>query len=438
MPRDLLIVGVNHRTTPVALREQLAFGTADLTGALGGLKTVPGVEEGAILSTCNRVEVVAGVTTAPAIVAAAIETFLARDRAIDRGLFGPHLYVHQGRDAVRHLFRVAASLDSMVVGEPQILGQMKEQYIAAAGAGTSGPVLHKAFHRAFTVAKRVRTETGIASKAVSVASVAADLTRTIFETLEDKTVMLVGAGKMSELVARHLKARGAGDILVTTRTFDNAVALARDFGGTPIPFERLAESLKLADIVIGSAGAADHLVGPAVVQDVLRARKQRPMFFVDLAVPRNFDPAINDLDNVYVYDMDDLARTSADNADEREREAVRAEAIVEDEVERFSRWLGGLEVVPTIVALRDKIEAIRRAELEKALASLQDQAPRHRALLDALTSSIVNKILHAPLASLKREGAPDEPDLAASVRRLFDLDIALSRKPGDADPEDEA
>lgn len=437
MARELLIVGVNHRTTPVALREQLAFGAAELAGALGGLKTVPGVEEAAILSTCNRVEVVAGITTAPASAAAAIEEFLARDRAIDGAVFAPHLYVHEGREAVRHLFRVAASLDSMVVGEPQILGQMKEQYVAAAGAGTSGPVLHKAFHRAFTVAKRVRTETGIANKAVSVASVAADLTRTIFETLEDKTVMLIGAGKMSELVARHLKARGAGDILVTTRTFDNAVALARDFAGTPIPFERLTESLKLADIVIGSAGAADHLVGPAVVQDVLRARKQRPMFFVDLAVPRNFDPAINDLDNVYVYDMDDLARTSADNADEREREAVRAEAIVEDEVERFSRWLGGLEVVPTIVALRDKIEAIRRAELEKALASLQDQAPRHRALLDALTSSIVNKILHAPLASLKREGTPEEPDLAASVRRLFDLEIQMPPKSDGGDSEDE-
>jgi glutamyl-tRNA reductase len=211
--------------------------------------------------------------------------------------------------------------------------------------------------------------------------------------------------------------------MVTTRTFDHAVALAREFGGLPIPFERLAEYLKHADIVIGSAGAADHLVGPGLVQEVLRARKQRPMFFVDLAVPRNFDPAINDLDNVYVYDMDDLARTSADNTGEREREALRAEAIVEGEADRFVQWLGGLDVVPTIVALRDKIETIRRAELEKALASLQDQAPRHRALLDALTSSIVNKILHAPLASLKREGG-DDADLAASVRRLFDLELA--------------
>jgi len=421
--RDLCIVGVNHRTAPVALRERLAFPADGLATALGELKAVPGVKEAAIVSTCNRVEVVTGTSVPTAMVAGEVESYLERVREVERSAFAPHLYVHHGRDAIRHLFRVAASLDSMVVGEPQILGQMKEQYVAAAAAGTSGPVLHKAFHRAFTVAKRVRTETAIASKSVSVASVAADLTRTIFETFEDKTVMLIGAGKMSQLVARHLRARGSGDIMVTTRTFDNAVALAREFGGLPIPFERLGEYLKHADIVVGSAGAVDHLVGPQIVQEVLRARKQRPMFFIDLAVPRNFDPAINELDNVYVYDMDDLARTSADNTGEREREALRAEAIIEDEVERFVRWLAGLDVVPTIVALREKVETIRKAELEKALLSLQDAAPRHRALLDALTSSIVNKILHGPLASLKREGAPDDPDLVASVRRLFDLQI---------------
>jgi glutamyl-tRNA reductase len=433
--RALCIVGVNHRTAPVALRERLAFTEAGLAAALRELKQAQGIDEAAIVSTCNRVEIVAAATAPSAAVIAVVESFLARTRELERGAFSAHLYTHHGRDAIRHLFRVAASLDSMVVGEPQILGQMKEQYVAAASAGTSGPVLHKAFHRAFTVAKRVRTETGIASKSVSVASVAADLTRTIFETLEDKTVMLIGAGKMSQLVARHLKARGSGDIMVATRTFDHAVELAREFGGLPIPFERLAEYLKHADIVIGSAGAADHLVGPPLVQEVLRARKQRPMFFIDLAVPRNFDPAINELDNVYVYDMDDLARTSADNTGEREREALRAEAIVEREADRFVQWLGGLDVVPTIVALRDKIEGIRQAELEKALASLQDLAPRHRALLDALTSSIVNKILHAPLASLKRESSADDPpDLAASVRRLFDLE--LRDAPGEDEPEE--
>jgi glutamyl-tRNA reductase len=434
--RDLCIVGVNHRTAPVALRERLAFDAPRLPAALAELRAMNGVHEAAIVSTCNRVEIVTATSVPTQAAAAMVEQFIARTRGVERAAFAPHLYVHAGRDAIRHLFRVAASLDSMVVGEPQILGQMKEQYVAAASAGSSGPVLHKAFHRAFTVAKRVRTETGIASKSVSVASVAADLTRTIFETLADKNVMLIGAGKMSQLVARHLQARGCGDIMVTTRTFDHAVALARELAGMPLPFERLGEYLKHADFVIGSAGAADHLVGPSLVQEVLRARKQKPMFFVDLAVPRNFDPAINDLDNVYVYDMDDLARTSADHTGEREREALRAEAIVESEADRFVQWLGGLDVVPTIVALRSKIEAIRQSELEKALASLQDQAPRHRALLDALTSSIVNKILHAPLSSLKRETAADEPDLAASVRRLFDLELRDPPR-GDDDGEDE-
>ncbi len=423
MGRELLIVGLNHRTAPVALREQLAFSDDALPATLGRLKAVAGVHEGAIVSTCNRVEIVTCVSAGDTAVEGELTAFLARERNVAAATFVPHLYLHHGRDAARHLFRVASSLDSMVVGEPQILGQMKAHYIAAATAGTSGTVLHKAFHRSFTVAKRVRTETAIAGKAVSVASVAADLARTIFATLEDKTVMLVGAGKMSELVARHLKSRGAGSMMVANRTFDRAIELARDLSGLPVPFERLGEYLKLADIVVGSAAVADYLIAPGLVQEVLRARQQRPMFFIDMAVPRNFDPAINDLDNVYVYDMDDLARTSADNADEREREALRAAAIVESEAESFWRWLGGLEVVPTIVALRDKIEAIRQAELEKALASLQDQAPRHRALLDALTSSIVNKILHAPLASLKRDAKTDEhADLVASVRRLFDLE----------------
>jgi glutamyl-tRNA reductase len=337
----------------------------------------------------------------------------------------------RGRDAVRHLFRVAASLDSMVVGEPQILGQMKEHYAEAARAGTSGTVLHRAFHRAFAVGKRVRTETGIGGKAVSVASVAVDLARTIFESLEDKTAMLIGAGKMSEQVARHLKTQGVAAIVIANRTFDRAVELARAFEGVPVPFERMAAYLKNADVVIGSAGATDYLVTPALVQDLLRARKQRPMFFIDMAVPRNFDPAINALDNVYLYDIDDLARTTADNADDRERERVRAETIIEGEIEQFWRWLGSLDVVPTIVAIRDKVEAIRQVELEKALATLKDQAPRHRALLDALTSSIVNKILHAPLSSLRREG---QADLVASARHLFAID--RSGKPSE-DTEEE-
>ncbi len=430
--RDILIVGLNHRTAPVELRERLAFRADELQPVLLDLAGVVGVRESAIISTCNRVELVTCVAAADPEVTRAIVEFLARARGVDSEELAPYLYLHIGREGVRHLFRVAASLDSMVVGEPQILGQMKEHYAEAASAGTSGSILHRTFHRAFSVAKRVRTETGIASKAVSVASVAADLTTTIFETLEDKTAMLIGAGKMSELVARHLKGRGMGEIVVTTRTFDHAVELARDFGGIPVPFDRMTEYLKHADVVIGSAGAMGFLITPETVHDVLRARRQRPMFFIDMAVPRNFDPAINDVDNIYLYDIDDLARTTADNADEREREAMRAESMVEAEVDTFWRWLASLEVVPTIVAIREKVERIRKAELEKALASLQDQAPRHRQLLDSLTSSIVNKILHGPLSSLRRHGSnADEVDLVASARQLFDIEPASSE--GDAD-----
>ena len=437
MERGILIVGLNHRTAPVALRERLGFRQDELRTALASLMQVPGVKESAIVSTCNRVEVIVCIDTCVPHVEHGIATFLASARGVVREEFEPHLYTRAGRAAVRHLFRVASSLDSMVVGEPQILGQMKEHYAEASSAGASRSVLHRAFHRSFAVAKRVRTETGIASKAVSVASVAVDLARTIFETLDDKTAMLIGAGKMSELAARHLKSHGVADIIVANRTFDRAVELARAFSGIPVPLERLTEFLKLADVVIGSAGALEYLITPATVHEVLRARRQRPMFFIDMGVPRNFDPAVNALANVYLYDMDDLAKVVAGNMGEREREARRAETIVEAEVEGFWRWFTNLDVVPTIVALREKVEAIRRSELEKALNSLQDETPRHRALLEALTSAIVNKILHAPISSLKRQGADSVPDdLVASVRRLFDLELPPAEPPPPEDEED--
>ena len=252
--------------------------------------------------------------------------------------------------------------------------------------------------------------------------------------------MLIGAGKMSELVARHLRSQGIAGIVVANRTFDHAVELAREFEGVPVPFERMSDYLRTADVIIGSAATADYVVTQALVQDLLKARRQRPMFFVDLAVPRNFDPAINDLDNVYLYDIDDLAQTTADNTNERERERVRAEAIVEGEIDGFWRWLTSLEAVPTIVAIREKVEGIRRGELDKALASLKDQAPRHRALLDALTSSIVNKILHAPLSLLRRDGEGEgQHGLVASARQLFDVEPSEEAPPAApaADPQRE-
>ncbi|HEY2385620.1 MAG TPA: glutamyl-tRNA reductase [Candidatus Binatia bacterium] len=422
MGRDaLIVVGINHRTAPVAVRERLGYRLDELGPALTRLTGAAGVREAVIVSTCNRVEVIASVDEAAGAPAETIANVLADDRSVAAADLAPHVFAYTGRDALRHLFRVTSSLDSMIVGEPQILGQVKEHYEEATQAGTSGAVLHKMFHRAFAVAKRVRTETGIAGKAVSVASAAVDLARTIFENFDDKTAMLIGAGDMSELAARRLRTQGISGIIVTTRTFEHAVEVAREFGGMPVPFERLAEYLRLADVVIGSVSVTEYVITPALVHDALRARRQRPMFFIDMGVPRNFDPAINELANVYLYDIDDLGVAVAGNVDERERESVRAQAIVEEEVERTWRWFDSLEVVPTIVAIREKVEAIRQRELEKALLSLKDQAPRHRALLDALTSSIVNKILHAPISSLKSPDA-ESRDLLASARLLFDLE----------------
>jgi glutamyl-tRNA reductase len=421
MPREILIVGVNHRSAPVEVREQVAINNGTLGASLQRLLTVPSIEEGVILSTCNRVEVIAASTDGDHAVEA-LTDFLAVDEQLPRQRLADHLSVYRGREAVRHLFRVAASLDSMVVGEPQILGQLKDFYNRAASVGTAGTVLHRCFHKSFSVAKRVRTETGVASKAVSVSSAAVELACKIFDRLEDKTAMLIGAGTMSELAARHLLAHGVHNMLVTNRTFDRAVELARDFHGTAVPFEELRSYLHMADMVIGSTAATDYILTPAIAHDVLRQRKYRPMFLIDMSVPRNFDPRLNDIDNVYLYDIDDLGGVASDNLDERSREAEKAEAIVEEEIDTFWRWLASLEAVPTIVALRDKIDAIRKTELDKTLAALGELTPAQRQALDAMTSAIVNKILHAPITHLKQQDRQEEALYLAATRKLFDIE----------------
>ena len=420
----LLIVGINHHSAPVEVRERLAFSNGTLETALRRLVDAETVREGTILSTCNRVEIISSVTD---LVAAdeQIKTFLAQEHQASRSLFEEHLYSYVGKEAVGHLFRVAASLDSLIVGEPQILGQVKDAYAAASAVGTLGEVLHRCFHKSFAVAKRVRSETRIAAKAVSVSSAAIELARKIFDHLEDKTAMVIGTGEMGELAVRHLQNHGIGNVLVTNRTFSRAVELAREFNGAVVPFEQLQKHLRLADIVIGSAGGNDYLLGPIVVEEALRERKRRPMFFIDLAVPRNFDPRLNDLDNVFVYDIDDLEQVIEENKDEREREAMKAEAIVAEEIESFWQWLSRLEVTPTIVALREKAEAIRQRELEKTLASLKELPPHAQKAIEALSTSIINKLLHPPIVYLKSGGKDSDvqtdPDVAI-VRRVFGLD----------------
>ena len=420
----LLLVGLNHRSAPVEVRERLAFSNGALESSLRRLIDAETVREGVILSTCNRVEVIA-CTTDPDRASEKIKTFLAEEQKVLRTLFEPHLYTHVGKEAVNHLFRVAASLDSMVVGEPHILGQVKDAYAASSALGTLGVILHRCFHKSFSVAKRVRSETRVAAKAVSISSAAIDLARSIFDHLSDKTAMVIGAGEMGEQTVRHLQSNGIGTVLITNRTFQRAVELARQCHGTVVPFEQWHKHLRLADVVIGSAGGGDYLLVPAMVEEVLRERKRRPMFFIDLGVPRNFDPRLNDIDNVFLYDIDDLEKVIEDHKDEREREAIKAEAIIAEEVEAFWSWLSGMDVTPTIVALREKAEAIRKRELEKTLAALKDLPPHTHKAIEALSTSITNKLLHPPIAYLKsssRSGEGQEETDAAAVRRIFALE----------------
>ena len=418
---DVLIVGLSHRTASLDVREGVAFAEDQIDEVNRQLRALDGVDEAAVVCTCNRVEVVS-TTRHGAPVADQIAEFLRRSQSGPGADLSAHLYNYWGREAVRHLFRVASSLDSMVVGEPQILGQLKQSYARAAGAGTTGAVLHRWFHKAFSVAKRVRTETGIAGRAVSVSSAAVELATDIFDHLAGKTAMLIGTGKMGELAARHLMANGVGNLIATNRTFERAVEVAREFNATPVPFDQFPKYLPMADIVIGSAAAPVYVLGEAQVQEALRERKGRPIFCIDLSVPRSFDPAINDLDNVYLYDIDDLSKVAEGNLGERAREAEKAETIVVEEVESFYRWLGHLEVVPTIIALRDKVDTIRRGELQKTLNQLKDLGPRERELLDVMTTALVNKILHAPIARLKQQDRQAETFYVDAVRMLFDLE----------------
>ncbi|MGE4093772.1 MAG: glutamyl-tRNA reductase [Candidatus Binatia bacterium] len=421
---NLVIVGLNHRSAPVEVRERLAFSNGTLEAALRRLVDSQNVREGTILSTCNRVEII---TCATEVNTAndTIKAFLAETQEMSRAAFEEHLYTRTGKEALGHLFRVAASLDSLVVGEPQILGQVKDAYAAASEAGTVGEVLHRCFHKTFAVAKRIRSETRIAAKAVSVSSAAVELARSIFDHLEDKTAMVIGAGEMGELAVRHLQNHGIGNVLVTNRTFSRAVELAHEFNGSVVPFDQFPKHLRLADIIIGSAGGNAYLIDPSMVAEALRERKRRPMFFIDLGVPRNFDPRLNDVENIFLYDIDDLEQAIEENKDEREREALKATAIVEEEVESFWRWLSSLEVTPTIVALREKAEAIRQRELEKTLAALTELPPHAHKAIEVLSTAIINKLLHPPIAYLKSTGRNESGSRAsevAAVRRIFGLD----------------
>ena len=412
------LIGVNHKTASVELREQFAIPEGKIPDALQQLIAVPGVGEGMILCTCNRVEILAQTTNG----STDLRGFLRRYFNLDPASYESHLYEYRQDDAVRHVFRVASSLDSMIVGEPQILGQVKEAYAAARAAGAVQSYLDLLLTRAFAVAKRVRTETQVGSSSVSVASVAVELAGKIFGSLEGRQVCVVGAGKMSELAARHLMARGAGPIFVANRTYDRAQDLASRFGGKAIRFDALYDHCEQADIVITSTGAPVAIFRREHGEKFLSRRKNRPMFFIDIAVPRDVDPEMNKLDGIFVYDIDDLQDAVSSHVKSRAEEAKQAETIIESEVLRFHARLQTLHVVPMIVSLQDQFETIRQAEVDRVRGRLGPLSPEQEQAIDALSRGIVNKILHMPIRQLKTAaGGPEIMTLIESFRKIFNL-----------------
>jgi glutamyl-tRNA reductase len=410
----LFAAGLSHKNAPVALREQLAVDEDKLREILGEIVADGALREAVLLSTCNRVEVY-GLADVPGEARASVFRRLCRQRGVEFTHVDPLLYTHTEDDAIRHAFRVAASLDSMIIGEPQILGQVKDAFALAQACEAVGPALHTLFTQAFAVAKRVRTETDIARHAVSVSFAAVELAKKIFAGLTGRAVLLLGAGKMGELAARHLVEHGAFPIYVVNRTWSRAQEMARVLSGTAVPFAELGTALAAVDIVITSTGAPEPIVTRAAVREAMRGRSSRPLFIIDIAVPRDVEPGVGQLEDVYCYDIDDLKQVVDANIRERLREAQRGEALVEREVAKFRARLGDVEVIPTIVSLRERLEEIRAGELRKTLARLPDASPETRAALEALSSGIVNKILHAPITKLR------ESSRAGSHRSWLDL-----------------
>jgi len=417
----LLITGVSHKTAPVEVRECLAFREESLPAALADLRAREGVAEAVILSTCNRVEIT--LTTDDAVDPQAIvDQFLTDQKSIAPASIAPHLFRHEGRDAIHHLFRVAASLDSMVVGEPQILGQLKTAYAAAKECGAVCGWLDGVLSRAFSVAKRVRSETGIGQMAVSISYAAVELSRKIFGSLSNRTVMIAGAGKMSELAAKHLRRSGASHVFVTNRTHERAVEMAKLFQGTPVEYSRFVGMLPEVDILITSSGAPHYILHKEDMKRVMSARRNKPMFLIDIAVPRNIEPSVNDLDNVFLYDIDDLQEVVNANLRERMKEADHAEALVAGEVDRMMARLKVAEVTPLIVGIQEQLEQIRSGEIEKARRKFGPFTPEQEQAIEALTRGIVNKIAHGPISELRNHaGHPEGQHVVAAIRKAFHL-----------------
>jgi glutamyl-tRNA reductase len=417
----LLLVGLSHKTAPVEIRERLAFDPSSLPPALKELRSLPCVQEGLILSTCNRTEVLVS-TTDVCNGQRDLCEFLEEMCRLEPGWLASYLYWREGPEAIRHLFRVAASLDSMMVGEPQILGQLKAAFVAARAEGSVGAFLDSLLTRAFSVAKRVRSETGIGRSAVSISYAAVELAREIFGSLNGRNVLIVGAGKMSELAARHLRSSGSCNIWVTNRTTDRARELAALFQGSTVDYDQFKSRLREMDIIITSSGAPDYILRRDEMRRALEARKNRPIFVIDIAVPRNVDPAVNQLENIYLYDIDDLQQIVSKNRETRLKEAEMAEEIIEAEVQQMLGRLRVREVAPTIVSLQEQLELIRRAEISRIRSKLGNLTPKQEEALEMLTKGIINKIAHGPISELRRRAGEPDGVVVDTIRKVFQLE----------------
>jgi glutamyl-tRNA reductase len=420
-----VVLGISHKTAPVEIRELFSFSQESLESGVRQLLEKDHVEECIILSTCNRVEIYA-VSENVELCLESMKEFLSEIHDVPEETFSPHIYYSIGHMAVRHLFKVASSIDSMVVGEPQVLGQVKESYKIAAGQGTTGLILNRLFHTSFFVAKRIRTETGIGSHAVSISYVAVELAKRIFDDLSKRSVMLVGAGEMAEIAAKHLIKAGISDLLIASRQFENAVALSEKLNGKAISYDEVFYHLKDVDIVITATGSQDFIIKPNHVKEALKLRNNDPMFLIDIAVPRDIDPRIEDISDIYLYNIDDLKNVSDENIKTRQDSSHKAEEIILEVERSFETWLSGLKAVPAIIDLKKRFEVIKNSELEKALAKLEGLSEADRYVIELMASRIIGKLLHNPLTNIKKESSTSLGALYVdSIKKLFDLEKEL-------------
>ena len=419
---NLILVGVNHKTTPVEIREKLAFTKGKIEESIDRLLNYPEIIEHTILSTCNRVEIYARANCHDSAIKS-VKQFICDFHELSPVELEDHFYSYKNEEAVEHLFRVSSSLDSMILGEAQILGQVKDAYSLARDLRSTGLVLNQLFEKAFNIAKKVREETGIAERSVSISSAAVELAQKIFDDLENHTVMLVGTGEMAELAAKHLISYGVKTVYVTSRTYERAANLARTLNGSALDFEAFKNELHRADIVITSTSASSFIIKKEMVEKAIQERKNKPIFFIDIAVPRDIEPDVNDLENVYLYDIDDLHVVVSANMKEREKEAENAMNLISHEVTKFNNWIGSLDAVPTIIEIRKKAENIRKQEIERTLKKLPHVSEDDKQLLRQMSSSMINKILHKPTIKLKQKTQSEDGHVyLKAIRHLFHLD----------------